>query len=90
LKNRKQKVETQEKLTPAFHRNCLILLGKLPLRQIVIKSGLLTEGLQNALIVGAMAGMPDARNPVSLYGSELPVIHWKAAGKAAASYVTFD
>ena len=37
----------EEKLTLAFHRNCLILLGKLPLRQIVIKlrKWLLTEGL---------------------------------------------
>jgi len=28
---------TEEKLTLALRRNCLILLGKLPLRQIVIK-----------------------------------------------------
>jgi len=47
LKNRKQKVNTEEKLALAFDRNCLILLGKLPLRQIVIKllKWLLTEGL---------------------------------------------
>ena len=37
LKKRKQKVNTEEKLTLALDRNCLILLGKLPLRQIVIK-----------------------------------------------------
>jgi hypothetical protein len=47
LKNRKQKVNTEEKLALALHRNCLTLLGKLPLRQIVIKllKWLLTEGL---------------------------------------------
>jgi hypothetical protein len=45
LKNRKQKVNTEEKLALAVDRNCLILLGKLPLRQIVIKllKWLLTE-----------------------------------------------
>jgi len=37
LKNPEQTVNTEEKLTLAFHRNCLILLGKLPLRQILIK-----------------------------------------------------
>jgi hypothetical protein len=37
LENHEQKVSTEEKLTLALHRNCLILLGKLPLRQIVIK-----------------------------------------------------
>jgi hypothetical protein len=37
LKNRKQKVNTEEKLALALHRNLMILLGKLPLRQIVIK-----------------------------------------------------
>jgi hypothetical protein len=47
LKNCKQKVNTEEKLALALDRNCLILLGKLPLRQIVIKllKFLLTEGL---------------------------------------------
>ena len=47
LKNRKQNVNTEEKLTLALHRNFLILLGKPPLRQIVIKllKWLLTEGL---------------------------------------------
>ena len=47
LKNSEQTVNTEKKLTFAFHRNCLILLGKLPLRQIVIKlfKWLLTEGL---------------------------------------------
>jgi hypothetical protein len=47
LKNRKQKVNTEEKLALALDRNCLILLGKLPLRQIVIKllKCRLTEGL---------------------------------------------
>ena len=37
-----------EKLALALHRNCLILLGKLPLRQIVIKllKWLLNEGLE--------------------------------------------
>jgi len=47
LKNGEQRVNTEEKLTLALHRNCLILLGKLPLRQIVIKllKWLLTEGL---------------------------------------------
>ena len=46
MKNRKLKVDTEERLALAFHRNCLILLGKLPLRQIVIKflKLLLTEG----------------------------------------------
>jgi hypothetical protein len=40
-----QKVNNEEKLTLTFHRNLLILLGKLPLRQIVIKllKWLLTE-----------------------------------------------
>jgi len=37
LKNPEQTVNTEEKLTLALHRNCLILLGKLPLRNIVIK-----------------------------------------------------
>jgi hypothetical protein len=37
LENGEQKLNTEEKLTLALHRNCLILLGKLPLRQIVIK-----------------------------------------------------
>ena len=47
LENGKQKLNTEEKLTLALHRNCLILLGRLPLRQIVIKllKWLLTEGL---------------------------------------------
>jgi hypothetical protein len=46
-KNRKQKVNMEEKLALAVDRNCLILLGKLPLRQIVIKllKSLLTGGL---------------------------------------------
>ena len=45
LKNPEQTVNTEEKLTLALDRNCLILLGKLPLRQIVIKllKWLLTE-----------------------------------------------
>ena len=45
LENHEQKVNTEEKLTLALHRNCLILLGKLPLRQIAIKllKWLLTE-----------------------------------------------
>jgi hypothetical protein len=45
LKNRKQNANTEEKSTLALHRNLLILLGKLPLRQIVIKllKWLLTE-----------------------------------------------
>jgi hypothetical protein len=30
LKNREQKVDTEEKLTLALHRNLLFLLGKLP------------------------------------------------------------
>ena len=37
LKNRKQKVNTKEQLALALHRNCLILLGELPPRQIVVK-----------------------------------------------------
>ena len=47
MKNPEQTVNTEEKLTLGFHRNCLMLLVKLPLRQIVIKSlkWLLTEGL---------------------------------------------
>jgi hypothetical protein len=32
LQNRKQKVNTDEKLALVLHRNCLILLGKPPLR----------------------------------------------------------
>jgi hypothetical protein len=32
-----QKVKKGEKLTLRFHRNLLILLGKLPLRQIISK-----------------------------------------------------
>ncbi len=32
LENRKRKVNTEEKLALVLHRNCLILLGKLPLR----------------------------------------------------------
>src|SRR5260370_40538862 len=42
-----QKVNKGEKLTLTFHRNLLILLGKLPLRQIISKQlqWLLTEGL---------------------------------------------
>ena len=32
LKNLEQTVNTEEKLTPALYRNCLIVLGKLPLR----------------------------------------------------------
>jgi hypothetical protein len=41
-------VNTEEKLALAFHRNCLILLGKLSLRQIVTKllKWLLTEMLE--------------------------------------------
>jgi len=38
LKHRKQKVDTEEKLPLAIHRNFLILLGRLPLRRIVIES----------------------------------------------------
>jgi hypothetical protein len=38
LEIHEQKVNMEEKLALALHRNCLILLGKLPLRQIVIKS----------------------------------------------------
>ena len=47
-------MNTEEKLTLALHRNCLILLGKLPLRQIVIKSlkWLLTEGLEVRILPG--------------------------------------
>jgi len=47
LKNAEQRVNTEEKLTLALHRYCLILIGKLPLRQIVIKllCWLLIEGL---------------------------------------------
>jgi hypothetical protein len=47
LKNHKQKVNTEEKLAFALHRTLLILLGKLPLWQIVIMllKWLLTEGL---------------------------------------------
>jgi len=47
LKSAEQRVNTEEKLTLALDRNFLILLGKLPLRQIVIKflKWLLTEGL---------------------------------------------
>jgi hypothetical protein len=54
LKNRKQNVNTEEKLTLALHRNCLILLGKLPLRQIVIKilKWLLTEMLEVRILPG--------------------------------------
>jgi len=37
LENGEQKLDTEEKLALALHRNLLILLGKLPLRQIVIK-----------------------------------------------------
>jgi hypothetical protein len=36
LENHEQKVNTEEKLALALHRNCWILLGKLPLRQIVM------------------------------------------------------
>ncbi len=32
-----QKVNMEEKLALALYRNCLILLGKLPLRQIISK-----------------------------------------------------
>ena len=32
LENREQSVNTEEKLTLVLHRNCLILLGKHPLR----------------------------------------------------------
>ncbi len=32
-----QKVNKEEKLTLTFHRNLLIVLGKLPLRQIISK-----------------------------------------------------
>ena len=32
LENHEQKVSTEEKLSPALHRDFLILLGKLPLR----------------------------------------------------------
>jgi hypothetical protein len=41
-----QKVNKEEKLTLSFHRNLLIFLGKLPLRQIISKElqWLLTEG----------------------------------------------
>jgi len=47
LKNGEQKLNMEEKLALALHRNLLILLGKLPLRQIVSKllKWLLTEGL---------------------------------------------
>ena len=47
MKKRKQNLNREEKLTLALHRNMLILLEKLPLRQIVIKllKWLLTEGL---------------------------------------------
>jgi hypothetical protein len=38
LENGEQKMNIEEKLTLGLHRNCVILLGKLPLRQIVIKS----------------------------------------------------
>jgi len=46
LENGEQKLDTEEKLALALHRNLLILLGKLPLRQIVTKllKWLLTEG----------------------------------------------
>ena len=37
LKNLEQNLNTEEKLALALHRSLLILLGKLPLRQIVIK-----------------------------------------------------
>ena len=45
VENGEQKLNMEEKLALALHRNCLILLGKLPLRQIVIKllKWLLTE-----------------------------------------------
>jgi hypothetical protein len=54
LKNRKQKANTEEKLALALDRNCLILLGKLPLRQIVIKllKWLLTEMLEVRILPG--------------------------------------
>jgi len=60
LKNRKQKVNTEEKLALAFHRNCLILLGKLPLRQIVIKllKWLLTEMLEVRILPGEPTPFP--------------------------------
>jgi len=38
LENGEQKMNMEKKLTLGLHRNCLIVLGKLPLRQIVIKS----------------------------------------------------
>ena len=37
MENGEQKLDKEGKLTLALHRNCLFLLGKLPLRQIVIK-----------------------------------------------------
>jgi hypothetical protein len=38
LKNHEQKVNTEEKLALALHRNFLILLGKPPLRQIALSN----------------------------------------------------
>jgi hypothetical protein len=48
MENDEQKVNTEEKLALALHRNYSILLGKLPLRQIMIKLllGLLSGGLR--------------------------------------------
>jgi hypothetical protein len=37
MRTREQKVNKEEKLALTFHRNLLILLGKLPLRQIITK-----------------------------------------------------
>jgi len=60
LKKRKQKVNTEEKLTLALDRNCLILLGKVPLRQIVIKllKWLLTEMLEVRILPGEPTPFP--------------------------------
>jgi len=37
MEHGEQKLNMEEKSALAVHRNCLILLGKLPLRQIAIK-----------------------------------------------------
>jgi hypothetical protein len=49
-----QKMNMEEKLALSLHRNFLILLGKLPLRQIAIKSlsGLLTEMSEVRILPG--------------------------------------
>jgi hypothetical protein len=54
LKNGEQRVSTEEELALALDRNCVIPLGNLPLRQILIKllKWLLTEMLEVRILPG--------------------------------------